>query len=83
MIFQVFNQRTGELVGFVHDGSNLIADHVLVFMAAGITKEFKYSLGYFGTKSATADELFPLFWKAVYHLEIQCGLKVRQFYISL
>ncbi len=63
-------------MGFIHDGSNVIANHVLVFMACGITSDFKHTVGYFGTNSATADELYPLFWDAVYHLEIQCNLKV-------
>ncbi len=49
-------------------------------MATGITapkeKEFNFSIGHFGTHAATADEICPLFWEAVYHLEIECGLKV-------
>jgi hypothetical protein len=76
MPFKVFNERSGDLCGFVHEGQD-IATHVLVFMVVGITSSLKYSLGYLGTKSATADQLYPLFWEAVSLLEISCGLKVK------
>ena len=77
-VIQVYNERNGEICGFVHDG-NVIAKHVLVFMVVGIScnRPLKYSLGYFGTTSATADELYPLFWEAVCHLEISCDLQVK------
>ena len=53
-----------------------IATYVLVFMVVGINSHIKMSIGYVGTKTATAGELYPLMWKAVAYLEIVCGLKV-------
>ena len=53
-----------------------LAIHVLVFMAVGINNNIKMSLGYFPTKSATSDVLYPLLWQAVGYVE-QSGLKVR------
>ena len=71
----MFNNRSGELVGFVYNGAEM-AKQVLSFMVIGINSNIKYSLGYFGTNSATADEIYPLFWECVSHLELTCGLKV-------
>ena len=71
---QVYNARSGEMVGLV-DG-NCAATHVLVFMVVGVTSDLQFSLGYFGTTTATAGHLFPLFWQAVHLLERACGLKV-------
>ena len=52
-----------------------MASHVLVFMAKGINNNLQQSLGYFATRTATSDMLFPLMWEAVAYLEQQ-GLKV-------
>lgn len=46
-------------------------------MVVGINSHIKMSIGHFPTRSSTADELFPLLWKAVAYLEITCGLKVQ------
>lgn len=54
--------------------------HVLVFMVMGINYHIKVSIGHFPTRSSTADELYPMFWKAVAYLEITCGLKVNSFF---
>lgn len=73
---QVFSPRTGQLVGFVHDGWR-VATHVLVFMVVGLThRAIKFTLGHFGTSGLTADALYPLIWKAVFHIEFSIGLKV-------
>lgn len=79
----VYDKRSGELVGFVNINSwdfdhiqpERLATHVLVFYAVGINSTLKQSIGYFGTRSATADNLYPLFWAAVRVLE-KCGFKV-------
>ena len=49
-----------------------IATHVLVFMIVGINTHLKMSLGYFPTKSATAEKIYPIFWRAVAILEMLC-----------
>ena len=36
----------------------------------------KFSLGYFATNAVTSYRLFPLFWRAVAILEVNCRLKV-------
>lgn len=79
----VFDKQTGELIGFVrsddalnlHAPENRLATQALVFYLVGINSNIKMSLGYFGTTSATADELYPLFWEAVAFVEA-VGLKV-------
>ena len=75
ILFKVFNDRTGELVGYAFN-SGEIANHVLVFMVAGIAIEFEFPLAYFGTRNATADDLYPLLWKAIGLVEIVASLKV-------
>ena len=87
----VFDIHTGDLVGFVDIGGDLndvfgagnsrdvttaIASHALVFMVGGLSSRLKFSLGYFGTQSATSYMLFPLMWKAVGLCETYAGLKV-------
>lgn len=79
----VWDSKTGELVGFVNlnqwqeqPDSRGIASHILVFYVVGINSSLKYSMGYFGTKTATSDEIYPLFWEAVGILECTCQLKV-------
>lgn len=78
----VFDEKTGELIGFVNirnwdDPSSIkIASHVLVFYVVGINSSIKTSLCYFATRTATADEMYPLFWEAIAMLETTCKLKV-------
>ena len=85
----VWDKHSGELIGFVDLGdislnySSLakmdeIATHVLVFLIRSIVNPFKFSLANFATVSATSSQLFPLFWKAVGILELQCKLKVSK-----
>ena len=79
----VFDRRSGEVVGFVNsqdwavnDFSKNLANHVLVFYIVGVNTNLKMSLGFFATRTATADEMFPLFWQAVGYIETRCKLKV-------
>lgn len=77
----VFDQRTDELVGFINPTTSPIKDdnlvtHILLFMVVGINSTFKMSMGFFATKTVTADELYPLLWQAIGYLEIVCKLKV-------
>ena len=79
----VFDRRSGEILGFVNvdtwsfdDFDKNLANHVLVFYIVGVTTSLKMSLGFFATRTATADEMFPLFWQAVGYLETRCKLKV-------
>eukprot|EP00794_Sanderia_malayensis_P002527 gene2527-2922_t len=87
----MFDSHTGDLVGFIDIGEDLndmfhagnsrdvttaIASHALVFMVGGLSSRLKFSLGYFGTQSATSYMLFPLMWKAVGLCETCAGLKV-------
>ena len=62
-MFQVYNKRSGDRCGFVYNDGSSLATHVLVFMVVGLTKksEVKYLLGYFGIKTITAADLYPLF----------------------
>ena len=77
----VYDRRSGEIVGFINPeqwegkGDNL-ATHVLVFMVVGVNTSLKMSLGFFSTRTVTADALYPLLWQAVGYLEHSCGLKV-------
>ncbi|XP_028419012.1 uncharacterized protein LOC114544629 [Dendronephthya gigantea] len=89
----VYDQVTGELVGFVNLGKDVddchvirnkekriktanVATHALVFMVTSIAARLKFSLGYFATTTATADQLFLLMWKAVGLVETYAGLRV-------
>jgi len=77
----VFDKRSGQLVGFVNndnlsfDTRQELATQALVFYVVGVNSPLKFSLGHFGTRSATADDLYPLFWEAIGSVE-ECGLKV-------
>lgn len=79
----VYDKRSGELVGYMDTSQwkgsaeeEQLATHALVFMVVGITSNIKMSIGYFPTRTATADEIFPLLWQAVGLLESVCNLKV-------
>ena len=79
----VWDSKTGQLVGFVNlnqwqerSDFNSIASHILVFYVVGINSSLKFSMGFFGSSTATADEIYPLFWQAVSILELNCQLKV-------
>ena len=83
----VWDKHSGHLIGFVDLGdiklnyaclqkTHKIASHVLVFLIRSIVNPLKFSMANFATTSATSFQIFPLFWKAVGILELQCGLKV-------
>lgn len=80
----VYDHRAGELVGFIDDAQkneksaaeDHLATHALVFMVVGITNNIKTSVGYFPTRTATADHIFPHLWNAIGLLETVCNLKV-------
>ena len=85
----VYDQRSGELVGFVHQSgkTNLptpedeLATHVLVFYVVGVNSSLAMSLGFFPTKGVTASTLYLLLWKAIGLLETVCDLKVNELII--
>lgn len=83
----VWDEHTGELIGFVDLGDvdvnygNLkdvkqLASHFLVFMIKSVVNPLSYSFATFATHSLTASQIYALFWKAVAILEITCQLKV-------
>ena len=83
----VWNKHTGELIGYIDLGdadinyatlqnSEKLASHVLVFLLASLVNPFKFTLANFGTDTATSEQLFPLFWKAVSLCEIRCKIKI-------
>ncbi|KAK7480261.1 hypothetical protein BaRGS_00028537 [Batillaria attramentaria] len=74
----VFDERSGALVGFVNKDMwtfEKMATHALVFYVVGVNSHLKMSLGYFGTRTATSDQLMPLLWTAIGCVE-ECGLQV-------
>ena len=82
----VYDRRNGDLVGFVDKaqweddkGDSNLSTHALVFMVVGVTSNIKMSIGYFQTRTATADEMWPLFWRAVGPVECVSNLKVSLF----
>ena len=83
----VFHKYTGELIGFIDLGDadinyvtlkdrQKLASHVLVFLLTGICNPSKFSLANFSTDTDSAEQIFPLFWKAIGLLENKCKLKV-------
>lgn len=80
----VYDRRSVDLVGFLPESERTaasakdghLATYALAFLVVGVTSNVKMSLGYFPTRTATADQLFPLLWKAVGLLECVCRLKV-------
>lgn len=81
----VYDHVSGELVGFIDQAQqnekstkeDHLATHALVFMVVGMSSDIKMSIGYFPTRTATADEIFPLLWSAIGLLECVSNLKVR------
>ena len=55
---------------------NSLASHVLVFYVVGINSSLKKSMGFFATRTARAEEIYPLFSEAVRPLEQTHHLKV-------
>ena len=83
----VFDKHSGKIIGFVDVGDNdinfatfsstdNIATHVLSFYVRNFYGNIKFHFAYFGTDGILSYQLFPLFWKAVSILEINCKLKV-------
>ena len=88
----VYDKHTGELVGFVDldkvgndllnieevlkDKEKELAKYVLVVMVRGIASNLKFPLGHFATAGITADQLFPILWKAVEICELDLDLTV-------
>ncbi|XP_065649371.1 uncharacterized protein LOC136078177 [Hydra vulgaris] len=80
----VFDKNSHQLSGFVDLGDpdlNFatlqkceLATHALVFMVRGIAASLKFSIAYFTTITATAVQLFSLFWDSVCILEKRCNL---------
>ena len=50
-----------------------IASHMLIFMVRGMFSSLKFPYAHFSTKGVTADQLYPIVWEVVRHLEA-CGL---------
>lgn len=84
----VWDKYTGQLIGFVDFGdtefnlatlkkTNEVASHVLVYLVRGVVNPFKFSFANFATTSATSQQLFAVFWKAVSILQLKCQLKVN------
>ena len=82
----VYDRRSGELVGFLDPKNwrfeknfkieDQLATHVVCFMVVGVNTSLKTTLGYFSSRTAIAEDIYPYFWKAVGHLENFCKLKV-------
>lgn len=83
----VWDKNSGELIGFIDLGDEEInqsilkddkklATHIMVFMVKSIKNPLSFSFANFATDGATASQIFPLFWKAVFILEMSCNLKV-------
>ena len=83
----VWNKSTGELIGYLDLGDDDInqgilqdeqklASHIMVFMLKSIMNPLSYSFATFATSTATSEQIYPLFWKAVAILEISVNLKV-------
>ena len=83
----ILDKVTGEIVGFTDLGDpdvnfatlekvNDIVSHVLVFKVRGLCTELKFSLANFATTGITAHQLMPVFWEAVFCLDITCNLWV-------
>ena len=88
----VYDKHTGELIGFVDldkvgndlmniqevlkDEEKVLAKYVLVVMVRGVASNLKFPLGHFATAGITADQLFPILWKAVEICEIDLDLTV-------
>ena len=84
----VFDKNSGNLVGFVDLGDEImnesmlvndldkLATHVMVFMVKSVKNPLSYSFANFATDGAVCSEIYGLFWKAVEILELSCNLKV-------
>ena len=55
-----------------------VAPHMLIFMVRGMFSSLEFSYAHFATKGVTADQLYPIIWDVVRHVEA-CGLNVIAF----
>ena len=71
----VFNKRTGEIIGFTDLGDpflnygrleeDSLATHALEFLLRGLSTDFKFVVGFFGTTNVTSTQIMALFWDEV------------------
>jgi len=77
----LWNKHSGELIGFVDLGDgdlnsavlkdvDELATHILVFLVKSITNPLSYSFATFATKGVSSFQIYPLFWRAVFLLEM-------------
>ena len=66
--YLVLDNRSQEVAGFVNmqnwhmlANCNNLASHVLGFYVVGINSSLRKSMGFFATRTARADEIYPLF----------------------
>ncbi len=71
-----FGDPSVDFVSFEDQGQS--ATHVLVFSVQGVCSSLKTVLRYYliGSSGVTPFKLGPLFWDAVFILELQLNLKV-------
>ena len=85
----VFDKMSGQLIGYVDLGDPVIdyvsfedntqfAQYALVFMIRGLCTSLKavFSYHFTGSSGSTAFQLWPLFWDAIFTLELVLNLKV-------
>ena len=83
----VFDKHSGQLIGYVDLGdpdlnystfknTDDLATHALVYYLRGLASDLKFSFAYFATKGVTSYQLMPIFWEAVFILEVTCKLYV-------
>ena len=61
---------------FVSANEQAVATHALVFMIRGLRHQLKTTVANFATTTASADQLYFLFWDAVCFLELSCNIRV-------
>ena len=53
-----------------------LATHALVFLLRRVCTNLKLALAYFATTDVRCEQILPVFWEAVYILEVTCNLWV-------
>ena len=75
----VYYINSGRLVGYTdinidteleQMNKNKIASHVLVFMIRGLKSNFKLAAATYATTTATAEQIYVLFWELVGIVEL-------------
>jgi hypothetical protein len=54
-----------------------------MYMVVGLTSDIEANIGFFGTRTATADVLLYYLWEAIDYVETTCGLKVSSVHIAV